>query len=171
MHSISVGDLVHEHYAAVYRFAYRLSGTAADAEDLTQHAFLTACRKLDQVRALERVRSWLFTVVRNEFLKSVHRVAAEVSSLVEEAACDPDGEDWSPEFDEERLQAALDAMPEGYRTPVLMYYFEELGYREIADLLELPIGTVMSRLSRGKKFLREKLTAAPILAANGQRVE
>lgn len=162
----TVTDLVREHYQAVYRFAYRLSGSAADAEDLVQHAFLTACRKLDQVREEDRVRAWLFTIVRNQFLKSVQRGTVELSPLEDEFVWEAESEDWSPEFDEERLQTALDAMPETFRTAVLLHYFEDLSYRKIAELLEVPIGTVMSRLSRGKRFLRERLALEPATKAD-----
>jgi RNA polymerase sigma-70 factor, ECF subfamily len=83
------------------------------------------------------------------------------SPLEDEFVCEEEPADWSFELDEEKLQAALDAMPETYRSPVLLYYFEDLSYKEIAAVLEVPLGTVMSRLSRGKTFLREKLAVAP----------
>lgn len=155
-----IRQLVHDHYQAVYRFAYRLSGQPADAEDLTQQTFLTACDRLGQLRQPERARSWLFSIVRNDYLKSRSTQMVELPDLVEPV--DP-GEPsrWPDEFDEEHLQAVLNAMPEAFRSPVLLFYFEELSYREIAEVLELPAGTVMSRLSRGKAWLREQLQCHP----------
>jgi len=149
--------LVAEHYAAVYRYAYRLSGTAADAEDLTQQAFLAAQRKLDQLRGMDAARGWLFTIVRNCFLAARRQNQPNVASgelrwdeLPEEAAA-------PTAIDSELLQRALDALPEEYRLVVLMYYFEDSSYREIAETLEIPVGTVMSRLSRAKACLRAGL--------------
>lgn len=161
MRGLDIRELVQEHYGVVYRFAYRLSGNVVDAEDLTQQAFATACEKLGQVRDETRVRSWLFTIVRNAFLKSLPPNGAEVEPFEEELAWEDDTEDWPHEIDEHRLQAALDEMSETLRTPVLLYYFEEMSYKEIAGFLEIPVGTVMSRLARGKQFLRKQLTSKP----------
>ncbi|WP_437228105.1 RNA polymerase sigma factor [Planctomicrobium sp. SH661] len=152
-----VRQLVRDDYQIVYRFAYRLSGSHADAEDLTQQTFLQACRKLDQLRSQERARPWLFTIVRNCYLKS--RQKQKLWELPGDEA-DWVGESrsaWPEEFDEEQLQLALREMPESFRTPVLLYYFEELSYKEISSVLEVPIGTVMSRLARGKELLRSRL--------------
>jgi RNA polymerase sigma-70 factor, ECF subfamily len=158
MRGRDIRELVQEHYKVVYRFAYRLSGNTIDAEDLTQQAFAVACEKLDQVRDETRVRSWLFTIVRNAFLKNLPPSGVEVEPFEEELAWEEDTEEWPPEIDEHRLQAALDEMSETLRTPVLLYYFEEMSYKEIAGLLEIPVGTVMSRLARGKRFLKKQLT-------------
>lgn len=154
---ISVQELVTLHYADVYRFAYRLSGHQVDAEDLTQQTFLTACRKLHQLNELEKCRAWLFTIVHNLYLKTCRTNVTEFSMIEESVAAPNDLAELNLDFDEEALGIALGEMPESYRTPILLYYFEEIGYKEIAVLLEVPIGTVMSRLSRGKKFLRTRL--------------
>lgn len=151
-----VTQLVEEHYELLYRFAYRLSGSAADAEDLTQQAFLTAQEKLGQLREDGKARSWLLTIVRNTYLKSRRR--PDFASFAEfdgsELADDPvpDGP-----IDEEELQAALNEMPTEFRLPVILFYFQEMSYKQIADHLGVPAGTVMSRLSRGKAFLRKRL--------------
>jgi RNA polymerase sigma-70 factor (ECF subfamily) len=153
-------ELVRAHHAAVYRYAYRLSGNAAEAEDLTQQTFLIAVRKVHQVREADRACSWLLAVVRSCFLKSLRKSRpVAVGSLELEAA----EVDQTPEFDEvdrERLAAALGELPGDFRLVVLMFYFEELSYQEIASELEIPIGTVMSRLSRAKGHLRKRLEAA-----------
>ncbi len=154
----SVQSLIHEHYQSVYRFAYRLSGKATDAEDLTQQAFLMACRKIDQLRDGSKARSWLFTIVRNSFLKSIKKQPTELSTFEDEIAVIDDPSSLNLHFDEEKLQSVLNEMPEVYRTPVLLFYFEDLSYKEISTLLEVPIGTIMSRLARGKQHLREQLS-------------
>lgn len=156
---ISVQEVVNQHYADVYRFAFRLSGNHVDAADLTQQTFLSVCRNLHQLKELEKCRSWLFTIVRNAFLKSQRdqkeQILAFESSFDDVLAT----ESVEFDFDEEAVSLALSEMPENYRTPILLYYFEDIGYKEIADVLGVPIGTVMSRLSRGKSYLRSKLSS------------
>ncbi|GAB4132662.1 MAG: RNA polymerase sigma factor SigE [Thermogutta sp.] len=153
---------IRDHAEVVFAYLYRLAGSTSAAEDLTQEVFLTALRKGDQIRDPKRVRAWLMTVARNSFLAS--RRASQALPTVElpEAAEIADDES-APEhwaFDEEQLQEALAELPDDFRVVVLMFYFEELSYREIAELLGLPIGTVMSRLSRAKAQLRAKLAGS-----------
>ena len=150
--------LVDENYGALYRYAYRLSGSSADAEDLTQDAFCKAQSSYAQLRDPARARPWLFSILRNAYL---HRVRAE-----RQAACvslDSFGDvaepspDPLPDVDPEQLQQALNELAEVYRTPLILYYFDDFSYREIAEQMDLPIGTVMSRLARAKAWLRNRL--------------
>jgi RNA polymerase sigma-70 factor, ECF subfamily len=150
--------LVIAHHAAVFRYAHRLCGCTIEAEDLTQQAFLIALQKFDQLREPDRACSWLLAVVRTCFLKSIRKTRplpmANFDALVEHvAARTPTVE----EIDRDQLAAALAELPEEFRVVVVMYYFEELSYQEIAEELEIPVGTVMSRLSRGKSHLRRRL--------------
>src|SRR5579884_3397030 len=154
----TVQRLVDEHYVSLYRYAYRLSGSAADAEDLTQEAFCKAQLNLSQLRDPARAKAWLFSILRNAYL---HRVRAEapqrVVSLedvgeVPEPAAEP-----LPDLDPELLERALAELPEAFRTPVILFYFEDFSYRDIAEQMDLPIGTVMSRLARAKAHLRSRL--------------
>jgi RNA polymerase sigma-70 factor (ECF subfamily) len=158
----SVQRLVEEHYVPLYRYAYRLSGSAADAEDLTQETFCQAQLKLGQLRDPARAKAWLFSILRNTYL---HRVRAEkhehlvpLEAVGELAEPPPDP---LPPVDPERLQEALSELPEGFRTPVILYYFEDFSYRDIAGQMELPLGTVMSRLARAKAHLRSRLLQPP----------
>lgn len=155
--SKDVAALVAEHYAAVYRYAYRLSSSDGDAEDLAQQTFLAAQRKLDQLRGQEAARAWLFAILRNCFLAS--RRQSQRAVVGPELPWDELPEDAvAPSaIDSELLQQALNALPEEFRLVVLMYYFEDCSYREIADRLDIPVGTVMSRLSRAKSALRAGL--------------
>ncbi|WP_437187268.1 RNA polymerase sigma factor [Planctomicrobium sp. SH668] len=153
-----VKKLIHDHYEVVYRFAYRISGSRTDAEDLTQQTFLLVCRKLDQLRDNSRPLPWLFTIVRNCFLKSKQKVKQNDVQFDEENWHVRSENGWTEDYDEEALQAALQELPETFRTPVLLYYFDNLSYKEIADILEIPLGTVMSRLARGKENLRSRLS-------------
>jgi RNA polymerase sigma-70 factor (ECF subfamily) len=150
-------QLVEQYYVLLYRFAYRLSGSVADAEDLTQQAFLTAQTKLYQLRSADRVQSWLLTIVRNTYLKQQRRQSRQRVSL--ESIAEPDcGLADDTEVDPEQLQRILNEMPEDFRAVIILFYFRELSYKQIAETVKVPIGTVMSRLARGKQYLKKKLT-------------
>ena len=165
-----VADLVAEHHGSLYRYAYRLTGSVADAEDLTQQTFLVAQQKVGQIRQTECVKGWLFAVLRNNYLKSRRRPrpmpATEVElDLAQITTTVPDSE----EIDAELLQKTLDELPDEFKIVVLMFYFEDCSYREIAERLDIPPGTVMSRLSRAKQRLRDAFLArqqAQNVAAN-----
>jgi RNA polymerase sigma-70 factor (ECF subfamily) len=152
-----VAKIVAEHHQAVYRYAYRLTGSVHDAEDLTQEVFLIAQRKIGQLRNIDVAKSWLFAILRNCFLKDRLRkrpvAAADVELDVDTVPIAPSKE----EIDSDGLQAALNRLPEVFRLAVVMFYFEERSYREIAEELDLPVGTVMSRLARAKSQLRSML--------------
>ncbi len=167
----SVQQLVEEHYSALYRYAYRLTGSAVDAEDLTQETFCQAQLKLSQLRDRARAKAWLFSILRNAYL---HRVRA--SKQERHVSLDWVGDlperlpDALPEVEPEQLQRTLNELPEVFRTPVILYYFEDFSYRDIAEQMDLPIGTVMSRLARAKAHLRARLLQAnPEVLAEGPR--
>ncbi len=163
--ALDLGQLIREHHADVYRYAFRLAGKQNDAEDLTQQTFLIAQQKLHQLRDPAKARSWLFTVVRNCYLKQRRRPAPEPAANLEiEVDRIPDGSippagaeaEW---IDRQWLQAALDQLSDEHRVVLVMFYFEELSYKEISDRLALAPGTVMSRLARAKGRLRALLEA------------
>ena len=154
-------QLIDAHYQALYRYAYRLTGSSADAEDLTQEAFGNALARLPQLREPDRAKAWLFRILRNAYLHRLrdqrrHRLVPldAVGELPYETA------ETLPAVDPSKLQEALNELDETFRTPLILFYFEEFSYRDIADQMELPIGTVMSRLARAKAYLRSKLTPA-----------
>jgi RNA polymerase sigma-70 factor (ECF subfamily) len=161
---MDIAQLVADYHQAVYRYAYRLTGTVADAEDLTQQAFLVAHDKLGQLREDGKARSWLFAILRNHFLKQCRKelptVAADLQLNIDNI---PDA-GYKSEIDQERLQQVLDELPEKYRTVLVMFYFEDVGYREMAEALGVPIGTIMSRLARAKGVLRSRLLDAEKVA-------
>jgi len=161
-------QLIDAHYETLYRYAYRLSGTAADAEDLVQETFGKALARLPQLREPDRAKAWLFRILRNLYLHKVrdqkrHRVVPldAVGDLPGREA----GE--APDFDPAKVQQALNELDEAFRTPLILFYFEEFSYRDIAEQMELPIGTVMSRLARGKAYLRSRLAPAENADGNG----
>jgi RNA polymerase sigma-70 factor (ECF subfamily) len=161
----TVQRLVDDNYSALYRYAYRLSGSAADADDLTQDAFCKAQLNLAQLRDPSRARPWLFSILRNAYLHGLRAdrqarcVSLEGIGDLAEPLPEP-----LPDVDPEQLQMALNELGEVYRTPLILFYFDDFSYREIAEQMDLPIGTVMSRLARAKAWLRGRLLQ-PVVAA------
>lgn len=154
----NVSELVDQHYALLYRYAYRLSGSAVEAEDLTQQTFLTAQSKLHQLRQPEHAKAWLFTILRNIFLKNV-RVTGKVSTISLEQVVEPSDEPTAIEqpLVQQELQTILNELSEEFLTPLILYYFDDLSYKQIAEQMDIPMGTVMSRLARAKDYLRQRL--------------
>ncbi len=155
---LDIQQLIDEHYSFVFGFLYRLSGSRADAEDLTQQTFLSAHSKLDQLREQSKARGWLCTIGRNAFLKLVSKrktPAVDLDSVPEVA----EYTNADSEVDSEQLQNLLNQMPEEFRSAVVLFYYESCSYREIAERMDIPIGTVMSRLARAKAWLRRRLGA------------
>jgi len=166
--ALDIAELVAEHHAAIYRYAYRLTGAECDAEDLTQQTFLAAQVNLGQLRDPEHGRSWLYAILRNSYLKMRRkRVPLSAASLELDIDGIPDEMPEIAAIDPERLQMALNELPDEFKLPVLLFYYEGCSYREIAEKLATPPGTVMSRLSRAKAHLRAKLFEEELHAATG----
>jgi RNA polymerase sigma-70 factor (ECF subfamily) len=156
------------HLDSLYHVALRLTRNRAEAEDVVQEAFLRAFRSFHRFNPGTNCRAWLFTILRNVFLNRVRTqgrevLEAEMGGLDNvELAGEPDV-DRNPE--EQFLQTmlhgdvdrALTALPLPFREAVMLVDIEGLTYREVADVLSCPIGTVMSRLSRGRALLRRAL--------------
>jgi RNA polymerase sigma-70 factor (ECF subfamily) len=152
--------LVEEFYMPLYRFALSLSRNESDAFDLTQQTFYAWAAKGHQLRDASKVKTWLFTTLYREFLQKKRRDDRFVETDEETVFAEP--LQISPsivnEIDAAIVQKALHQLDERYRAPVTLFYMEQHSYREIADILSLPIGTVMSRISRGKAELRRRLS-------------
>ncbi len=155
---LDVAALVAEFHAELYRYAYRLTGSRPDAEDLTQHVFLMAHSRGEQLRDVGSIRNWLFAILRNTYLKGARRRPPLPAASIELDIDSLPAAETKVEIDRERLQSALDDLPEEFKIVVLMFYFEGCSYREIAERLGVPDGTVMSRLSRAKSHLRKTLS-------------
>ena len=157
---LGVRDLIDTHYEALYRYAYRLAGNSSDAEDLTQDTFGKAIARLGQLRNHERAKPWLFRILRNGYL---HRIRDErrkkLIPLESIGDLEQSTPETPPEIDSAALQEALNDLDETFRTPLILFYFEDFSYRDIAEQMDLPIGTVMSRLARAKGYLKNRLSA------------
>ena len=165
---------VEEHYQAAYCFALSLCGHEADASDLTQQVFCIAQAKFHQVRDKSKQKSWLFTILSREFLHGRRRRKAYEHHSLEsvEAELPRITVDHAARIDARGLLVTLLGLEEHFRVPLSLFYLEQLSYREIAEMLGIPIGTVMSRLARGKELLRqslEKPRASPLRAWSDAR--
>jgi len=156
---------------SLYRTALRLTRVPADAEDLVQETYLKAFRAADRFEPGTNLRAWLFTILHNTARNRARDRARDTvtidSDTVERAAdLAPFGNATGPETPESlllrdtlapELQAAIDALPDAFRTAVWLRDVEEFSYAEIARMLDIPVGTVMSRISRGRHLLYEQL--------------
>ena len=152
----------------LYGTALRLTGNPADAEDLVQETYLKAFRFAHRFEPGTNLRAWLFTILHNTARNRRRDAARDMSKpdsdAVDRAAARP-GQDATPEelllrdtLDAD-LQAAVDSLPPAFREAVWLRDVEELAYADIARVLDVPIGTVMSRISRGRRLLYTRLTA------------
>lgn len=161
----SVERLVEDHYESLYRYAFRLSGSTADAEDLTQDAFCKAQLSLAQLRDSTRAKPWLFRILRNVYLHKIREDKRHPCTTLEEMSDVPERlPEPLPPIEPEQLQKVLGELPEVFRTPIILFYFDDFSYRDIAEQMDLPLGTVMSRLARAKNWLRSRLLVEPAVA-------
>jgi RNA polymerase sigma-70 factor (ECF subfamily) len=160
MSNEAFAQLVDAYYAPLYRFALSLARNGSDAGDLVQQTFFIWATKGHGLRELSKAKSWLFTTLYREFLRGRRRDSR--SSFLEDLPAgerDPAAEDVDrvSKMDSALVMSALQSVDETFRAPLTLFYLEDMSYQEIAEALEVPIGTVMSRLSRGKSQLRMAL--------------
>lgn len=164
MNEADYESAVNSHYEGLYRFAHSLTGNSDDASDLTQETFAQLAVKGGQLRDPSKVKSWLFTTLYRMYLGWKRREARhphlEIASVENELpAVTPELVD---KLENEAVSASLLEIEERYRVPLALYYFENHSYAEIADMLDIPPGTLMSRLSRGKELMRKALAVKSI---------
>ena len=162
------------HLKSLFRLAFRLTGDPAAAEDMVQETYLRALQSFDSLRDPQRVRPWLFQIL-SRLVIDRHRTTWREAPLegpedldrfsLYDRIADEDPfpysdrlhDDFLAHFRDEDVRRALLALPEVYRVPLILLYVEDLSYRELAELLGCPVGTVMSRLHRGRKTLEREL--------------
>jgi len=149
--------LVNRYYAGLYQFAYSLSHSEADACDLTQQTFYLWARKGDQLRDRSKVKTWLFTTLYREFLKGRRRASRFPHVELGEVENELPGlsANLVDRLDAAAIIACVREVEEPYRAPIILFYLEDHSYAEIAQILDVPMGTVMSRLSRGRRRLQQ----------------
>lgn len=150
---------VNAHYKNLYCFALSLAKNEADAADYTQQTYLKLAKKWETIRDKSKIKSWLFSTLYREFLdrRKRNKFTANVNfEIATETLAD---DTFKPSnLDHATALSALMDLNDELRLPLTLYYIEGHSYREIAEILLIPIGTVMSRLHRGKEVLHDKLS-------------
>ena len=150
------------HLDFIYKSAYRFCGNATDAEDLTQETFQVAFEKFSQLKDRSKCKSWLFMIMRRLYLKEVQRSKRYTLTDFDEGYYNL-GPLANLDTDQLRhvingeLQNILDKLDERYKIPLVLSYLGDFSYQEIADMLNIPLGTVMSRIARAKICLKKEL--------------
>jgi len=150
-------QLVTLHYEALYQFAFSLSRDEADACDLTQQTFYVWATKGHQLRDRTKVKTWLFTTLHRLFLETNRRATRYKHAQLEEVEL-PAASVAFEHLDGATAIQALARVDEVYQAPVALFYLQDCAYREIAEILGVPIGTVKSRIARGMAQLQHQLT-------------
>jgi RNA polymerase sigma factor (sigma-70 family) len=152
-------SLVTRYYRPLYQFAFSLTRKEAEANDLTQQTFYVWASKGHQLRDTSKVKTWLFTTLHREFLKKRRREERFTHVELEQAGNEVPA--VSPtvisQLDGETVIQALGRIEELYQAPLALFYLEDYSYKEIAEILDVPIGTVQSRIARGKAQLQKLL--------------
>jgi RNA polymerase sigma-70 factor (ECF subfamily) len=152
---------VHSFYKGLYRFAFSLAGNADDACELTQETFARLLAKGGQLRDHSKVKAWLFTTLYRIFIgwkrREAHFPHLEIASV--ESELPPVTPQMLDNLENEAVSRSLLELEERYRVPLALYYFQNHSYAEISKLLDVPVGTIMSRLSRAKDLMRKSLAA------------
>jgi RNA polymerase sigma-70 factor, ECF subfamily len=166
--AVSFEQLVEKHYRQAYNIAYRISGSATDAEDLTQEALIRAYQSFERYQPELPFANWLYRIIANLHVDELRRRGrARIESIdacpalvdLPDHSSDPADRVLSQEL-EEHLQMALDALSPEFRTAVVLCDIEGLSYEEIAEIMRCSLGTVRSRVHRGRKQMRKLLGAA-----------
>ena len=178
--STDIETAAYGYASKLYRMAYARLGNAHDAEDVVQETYLKAFRAIESFQPGSNLQSWLAQILVNTIRDHVRRLTRSVSTIslegfeepgidfeVAECSAGPEQELIENELDAD-LVRALRSTPEWLLTPLLLREFHELTYKEIASVLDLPVGTVMSRLSRARQHLRQKLDVSAAKATDNQ---
>ena len=153
-------------FSQLYNFACWLAGDRATAEDLVQETYLKACKGFASYRQGTNFRAWIYRILRNTYLTTEAGLKATASLDDEDEGWMEPGTLETPESlllaarEQEQIVRVLEALPVHHREMILLCDVEEMSYQEISASLGIPIGTVMSRLSRARKAMRTLLTAA-----------
>ncbi len=164
-------ELAYPHIKFLYNMALRYTGNTHDAEDMVQETFYVALTKFHQLRDTAKCKNWLFAILRNIYLKELrlnrqkqtfeHDESVNYINVLETAAKGLDtAKIFEKKLEESQLHHIVGTLPEKYQSPILLHYMEDLSYQEISEYLDIPVGTVMSRLSRAKDLLKKAMLKA-----------
>jgi RNA polymerase sigma-70 factor (ECF subfamily) len=156
-------------FDSLYNFARWLAHDSNDAEDLVQDTYLKALRSFALFQPGTNFRAWIFRILRNNFLSSCSKLERRMTVAMDSEEDGPElaADTKTPEtilmnrFNSQLMQRAIDDLPVHYRETLLLCEVEEMSYQEIGEILSIPIGTVMSRLARARKAVRESVLSDP----------
>jgi len=158
-------QLTYPHMKLMYNVALRYCGNAFDAEDIVQETYLMAFKSFHQLREKSKCKPWLLKILRNNFLKSYHKHKSiqrlnetDYIEFLETGMSTEDADTMLfSAVGKQTVEQAMDQLPIKYKEVLTLYYLDEMLYKDIADSLEIPIGTVMSRLTRAREGLKTTL--------------
>ena len=152
-------ELVDAHYQPLYRFAYSMAKDPDKAADLVQQTFCIWAQKGHQLKERSKAKTWLFTTLYREFLAGNRRSSKFPEKDIEDVdyQLKTDDVDAGRLIDAKRAVAVLNSLDETFRAPLTLFFLQQHSYKEIAKILDIPMGTVMSRISRGKDLLKKKM--------------
>jgi RNA polymerase sigma factor (sigma-70 family) len=157
-----IGDHLLPHVDLIFHCACRLTRKSSDADDLTQETFYYAIKNFYQLREREKAKNWLFSILKNLFLKNLEKSKKRIDIEFDSVSNILGGkvnleEEHIKSEVAQNLRAVLNKLDVRLKAPIEMFYYERMSYKEIAKSLDLPIGTVMSRIARGKVYIRREL--------------
>ena len=150
------------HVSMLYRSAIRMCGNPNDAQDLVQETLFSALKNFHQLIDPAKSKSWMFSILRNLFLKDIEKTKKR-AEIEFDSVCDKLSDRQHPEGDflraevRNNIQVVLNTLEERLRVVLVKFYFDGLSYKEISELLNIPIGTVMSRIARAKVYLKREI--------------
>ncbi|OGR25399.1 MAG: hypothetical protein A2277_05195 [Desulfobacterales bacterium RIFOXYA12_FULL_46_15] len=158
-------QLAYPHMKLMYNVALRYCGNVFDAEDIVQETYLMAFKNFHQLREKSKCKPWLLKILRNNFLKTYHKRKSmqklnetDYIEFLESSISDDNADTRLFSADgKQAVQHAMDKLPVKYKEILTLYYIDEMLYKDIADSLDIPIGTVMSRLTRAREGLKISL--------------
>ncbi len=157
--------LTYPHMSLMYNVALKYCGNVFDAEDIVQETYLMAFYKFHQLREKSKCKPWLLTILRNNFLKTYQKKKSQqklsetdyIDHLKTSLTAQTAEDILTKVSAQQEIQKAMDQLPPKYKEVLLLYYTNEMLYKEIANALQIPIGTVMSRLTRAREGLKSLL--------------
>ena len=150
------------HVPMLYKSAIRMCGNSNDAQDLVQETLYIALKSFHQLIDPAKSKSWMFSILRNLFLKDIEKTKKR-AEIEFDSVCDKLSDRQHPEGDflraevRNNIQVVLNTLEERLRVVLVKFYFDGLSYKEISELLNIPIGTVMSRIARAKVYLKREI--------------
>ena len=161
-------NLVDQYYQALYRFGFSLAKDPDRASDLVQQTFVIWAQKGHQLKDRSKAKTWLFTTLYREHLSNARRSQRHPEMEISKVEYELSGheEQADRQMDGQRAVHLLSQLDETFRAPLTLFYLQQHSYEEIAFILDVPIGTVMSRISRGKDQLRKKMNSDPTRIVN-----